>query len=443
MSGKVRGTTRRGVIGAAALAVAGPAILRQAFGQEPAADAVTRALPRNHAGRVLNITWGSTPAYAQISAYCGRFAGATGIELKFVPLQQADRYQKMILDATSNTNSFDVSITAYQWKDEVAPYFADLSKMDQEVKGIPPLDLADYPQRALDAYSRVGDRLVTMPLLGDASILVWNKKALAEAGLPPDATPATWEAVHAAGAKLVGGGRYGFNMPAGKSIQTACVWITLFHAFGGRYFDEKGAPTFGSEAGIRAIRFMAERLGKVSPPGNLTWDFPEMINSVATGQAAQGYMWGGGLSTLFDPGKSAIAKDIGFSPTPEAVLLGGWGLGINAKGRNVEAAKLFVGWLTSPAVAREVALVSGSPCRTSTFTDPTVVAKYPGVPALLQGMQGKVATYPPIKEAEQVNIIVYDQVNAACAGTKTPEQAAADMQQGVATFLRRRGYNRG
>ena len=118
-------------------------------------------------------------------------------------------------------------------------------------------------------------------------------------------------------------------------------------------------------------------------------------------------------------------------------------LGINAKGRNVEAAKLFVGWLTSAAISRQIALVSGSPCRTSTFTDPEVIAKYPGVPAILQGMQGKVATYPPIKEAEQLNIIIYDQVNAACAGTKTPEQATADIQAGVSTFMRRRGYLKG
>lgn len=433
------GITRRRFTQSAALGAAGLMSSRIA---NAAADDVTRNLPRTYSGRSLNITWGSTPAYAQITAYCNRFTEATGIELKFVILQQADRYQKMILDATSNTNSFDVSITAYQWKEEVAPYFADLSKIDQEIKGLPPLNLSDYPQRALEAYSRVGDKMVTMPLLGDASLLIWNKKALADAGLP-ETKPATWEDVYQNGGKLVGGQRYGFNMPAGKSIQTACVWITLFHSFGGSYFDDKGAPTFNSEAGIKATRFMAERLGKISPPGNLTWDFPEMINSLATGQSAQGYMWAGGLSTLFDPAKSAVASTVGFSPTPEAVLLGGWGLGVNSKGRNVEAAKLFVGWLTCADIARQIALVSGSPCRTSTFSDPEVVAKYPGVPAVLQGMQGKVATYPPIKEAEQLNIIIYDQVNAACAGTKTPEQAAADMQTNVTTFMRRRGYLKG
>ncbi len=199
----MKGMSRRGFMGVAAAAVASPYSLHYARAQGTAADEVTRSLPRTYAGRALSITWGSTPAYAQISAYCGKFSEATGIELKFVPLQQADRYQKMVLDATSNTNSFDVSITAYQWKDEIAPYFADLSKIDQEIKGIPPLDLADYPQRALDAYSRVGDRLVTLPLLGDASLLVWNKKALQDASLP-ETPPATCESIYLNGSKLVG-----------------------------------------------------------------------------------------------------------------------------------------------------------------------------------------------------------------------------------------------
>jgi hypothetical protein len=65
------------------------------------------------------------------------------------------------------------------------------------------------------------------------------------------------------------------------------------------------------------------------------------------------------------------------------------------------------------------------------------------LPAVLKGMQGRVATYAPIKEAEQVNIMIYDEANAACAGTKTPEQAAGDLNDKVTAFMKRRGYLRG
>ena len=431
--------TRRTFAATAASAAMLANPLGQAKAQAAMAEA-TRNLPRTYSGSTLRITWGTTPSYLDLTSFAGRFTEATGIKLEFLNLLQADRYQKLVLDASSGTNSFDIYLSAYQWKSQVGDYMADLTHIDQEVKGVPPQQLDDYPQRALEAYGKLGNRIVAAPLIGDISMLVWNKKALRDAGLDPNVTPSTWDAVYTRGQKLVSGKQYGFNMPAGKSIQTACVWITLFHGFGGQYLDAAGRPTMDTPASVQAIRFMAERLGKVSPPGILSWDFPEMINGLASGQTAQGYMWTGGFSTLFDPSKSAIANEIGWSPTPEAVLLGGWGLAVNAKSRNLDAAKLFVGWLSSPEISRQTALVTGTPCRISAFKDPTVVSRFPVLPAVLEGMSGRVATYCPIKDSEQVNIMIYDEVNAACAGTKTPEQAAAALQDKVATFMKRRGY---
>jgi ABC-type glycerol-3-phosphate transport system substrate-binding protein len=403
----------------------------------------TRNLPRSYAGTTLKITWGNTPAYAQVVDFSKQFSDATGIQLEFVTLLQADRYQKMMLDASSGTNSFDLYLTAYQWKEQLAPYAADLTHIDKEVKGVPDPEWTDYPQSALDAYAKFDDKIVAIPFLGDASMLVWNKKELREAGLDPNTAPQSWDQVYQNGRKLTAGQQYGFNMPAGKSIQTACIWITLFHGFGGQYFAADGKAGFASEPSVRALHFMADELGKVSPAGRLTWDFPEMINSLATGQAAQGYMWAGGFSTLFDPTKSVMAHELGFAPTPQAVLLGGWGIAVNAKSRHLDAAKLFVGWLTSPEISKLAALVAGQPCRTSSFRAPEVVARFPALPAVLEAMSGKVATYIPIKESEQINIMIYDEANAACAGTKTPEQAAGDLQEKAVAFLKRRGYQRG
>jgi hypothetical protein len=58
-------------------------------------------------------------------------------------------------------------------------------------------------------------------------------------------------------------------------------------------------------------------------------------------------------------------------------------------------------------------------------------------------MNGNVASYAPIKVSEQINITVYDKSDAACSGTKPCEQAAADLQDNVSTFLKRPGYNPG
>ncbi|WEX79654.1 hypothetical protein PYH37_006048 (plasmid) [Sinorhizobium numidicum] len=59
---------------------------------------------------------------------------------------------------------------------------------------------------------------------------------------------------------------------------------------------------------------------------------------------------------------------------------------------------------------------------------------------MLTSLQADVAEYPPIKEAEQIHIMIYDEVNAAVAKIKTPEQGASDHQRKVESFMPRRGY---
>jgi hypothetical protein len=48
--------------------------------------------------------------------------------------------------------------------------------------------------------------------------------------------------------------------------------------------------------------------------------------------------------------------------------------------------------------------------------------------------------YMPIKENGQVNIFIYDEVNAACAGTKSAEDAVNAIQEKTYALMKRRGY---
>jgi multiple sugar transport system substrate-binding protein len=408
-----------------------------------AQSSATSGLPRTYSGTTLNIVWGPEPVNSAIANFAREFQDATGINIQWTNVAHAERYQKIILDLTSNTNSFDVYLNAYQWKQELAPYVIDHSKLDQEVKGAPPMDLDDYPKRALEVQGKVGDKLMAIPLNGSVTFLVWNKKAYQAAGIDPNTAPKTWDEVYQNGLKLRTGNQFGYNMPAGKNIQAACQWITLFHGLGGTYLDAKGMPNFGGDAALGAMKLMAERLEKVSPPGNLTWDNPEMINAVATGQAAQGFMWTGGFSTLLDPAKSVVADSLGYAPCPQGALLGGWAVSVNAKSKSLNAAKLFVAWLTCKENGVRLAPLTGQPARISAFQDPAAVKKFPLLPAVLAGLSGPVAEYPPIKQSEQICIFIYNEANAVCSGTKRPEQGVADLQAKVTDFMKRRGYLRG
>ena len=81
-----------------------------------------------------------------------------------------------------------------------------------------------------------------------------------------------------------------------------------------------------------------------------------------------------------------------------------------------------------------------SPARLSALRDPALIQRYPHFPAVQQAMLGDTFGYIPLKESEQIHIMMYDEANAACAKIKSPEQAAADLQAKAVAFMTKRGY---
>jgi multiple sugar transport system substrate-binding protein len=402
--------------------------------------ASAQGLPDTYAGTTLRMLAGAGGVWDSMIASYKEFTDATGIRVETTGLPYSDQYQKMILDMASKSGSFDLYVYAYQWKYELERVLADLGSIPTEIPGAPDLALDDYPPRVLDIYGKIDGKLVGLPVIGDVTLFVWNKDHYAAAGLDPAKPPTTWEEVYTYGQKLQGGDVYGYGMPAGKSIQTAVTWILVFKALGGEYFDAAWNPQFDSPAGVETMKFLVDKLQQVAPPGNLTWDFPEMLNSLITGQSAQSMMWPGGFGVLLDPTESAVAGSVAWSPTPEVSLLGGWSVGVNNRSPSQEAAKLFVAWMTSKELWQKGALQGWAPTRISILKDPAVLERNPAAPAVLAGLEGNVAEYPPVKQAEQIHIMIYDEVNAAAAKVKSPEQAAADLQEKVTAFMKKKGY---
>jgi len=406
----------------------------------PVQASAAMELPRKYAGTTLNILSRSSPSVEATIQVGPDFEAATGIKLQYTRIAPGDQYQKMILDLTSGAHSFDVTLYVYQWKYEIEPYLADLSTVEKDVPGAPPIDLDDYPPKLLEIYSRANNRLIGLPMIGDVSFMLWNKDAYRAAGLDPEVGPKSWQEIVERGKRLTKGDKFGYALPAAKAIQCAVTWILIYHAFGGKYFDANGRPDFAGEAGLAAMRTMANELEAVAPPGNLTWDYNEMLNSFLTGQSGQGMMWPGGFAALYDPAKSAVVGKFGIAPLPGGSLLGGTSIAVNGKSANPEAARLYVAWLCSKEIVKRTAAGGTSPARLSSLRDPALIQRYPHFPAVETAMLGETFGYIPLKESEQIHVMMYDEANAACAKTKTPEQAAAALQEKAVQFMTKRGY---
>jgi multiple sugar transport system substrate-binding protein len=397
-------------------------------------------LPRTYAGSTLNIMSRTSPPFDPSVRLGEEFTQATGIKLNVTRIAPSDHYAKLMLDWSSGTNAFDVSLFVYQWKADLAPFLADLTNVEKDVPGAPSLDLDDYAPKVLEVYGKNNGKLVGLPVLGDVAFMLYNKEIYKAKGLDPEKGPSSWEEIVARGKQTMSDGVYGYALPAGKTPQCYVMWSLLQHSFGGQFFDKAGNPELANEASLKAIKFMAEQLQPLSPPGNLTWDYNEVLNSFQQGKSAHAVMWAGGLGALSDPAKSTVAGKFGAVMPPGGALLGGTSIGVNAKAKNPEAARLYVAWLTSKAIVQRTAAVGTSPARLSVLRDAALGAKYPHYQALAQAFSAETFGYIPVKEAEQVLLMIADEANAACAKTKTPEQAVADLQAKTTQFMKRRGY---
>lgn len=395
-------------------------------------------ISKAHAGKTVRVLFGGGGAWDALAVGAKELAAAAGINLEITVAGYNDRYSKFILDTSTGANSFDCYPLAYQWKYDVDKSLADFSEMAAKVEGAAPLTLEDYPAQPLEIYAKANNRLIGLPIIGDVTFIGRNTRLLRNAGAST-APPTSWNDVVRNGRQVKNDQIAGYALPAGKTIQTANIWTLIFHANGGRYFASNGAPLFDSPESVNAVRMLSDELQEINPPGNLTWDFPQVLNSLTSGQSAQAMIWAGSISAARDRAKSPAAGNLEFSPTPNVSLLGGWAISVNRSSKALDAAVFLSTWLTSEAMTRRMVPLGGAPLRKSVLSDARYAASHPQYQAILGSLEGAVVQFPPIPQSEQLQTIIYDELNAVLSRTKAVEPAIADMQRKAVAFLNRRG----
>jgi multiple sugar transport system substrate-binding protein len=108
------------------------------------------------------------------------------------------------------------------WAEEL-PYFNELSKAHIEA----------------GSYQ---DKIYGLPLLAEASVLIWNKELFRQAGLDPEKAPSNWAEIEAAAAAIdgLGGDINGFYFAGACGGCNAFTFLPLVWASGGDIFAEGG-----------------------------------------------------------------------------------------------------------------------------------------------------------------------------------------------------------
>lgn len=229
---------------------------------------------------------------------------------------------------------------------------------------------------------------------------------------------------------------WGFVFQGRQYEGLVCNFLEVLWGFGGDVFDQNGAVILDRPEAVRALTWMKNLVGDVSPPGVNTYQEEESRHGFHEGRAVfmrnWPYAW-----TKAQEADSPIRGKVGIVPMVHvpgqrsAATLGGWGFGISASARHPEAAWRFVRFATEIEQQKILHFKNGAiPTRKAAFDDPEILKANPHYPRLFQVLLAARPRpvhpqYPMISDAMQVHL------SAALVGKESPEQALSQAANEV------------
>lgn len=301
-------------------------------------------------------------------------------------------------------------------------------------------------RRYLPAYVQaniVDGALVALPAFADAQFLYYRKDLLDKYGFKP---PVTWDEAIRQAQIILQGERdpnlNGIGFMGNISEGTVCTFLLPIWAMGADVTDDKGRLSLTEEQARRSLQFWLDLMDRhrVSPP-----NMAEKAQDTIRREMQQG-RWI--FATLFayawnhfqnDP-DSRVKDKIGVAVMPRfeggrsASCLGGWQWTISNFSRNKAQAYQLLRYLSSPEVAKVLALeASNLPAFPELYRDPDILRLNPwfrdALPVVMSARARPVhPRYPEIADAMRRGL------NAVLARTRTPEQAAREILQGLRTI---------
>lgn len=366
------------------------------------------------------------------------FEALTGIKTEWENLPYEQLHEKVFLDMTSQSGTYDLVPLNFAWFGEfmsgnhlveVTPFLND--------DRFPRVDMSVFIPTLVEVYTKWEGKQYGLPWLGDAMIFPYNRQHFREVGLDPNAPPTTWDQVIEYGKKLTTGERYGFALMGGRQIQAMCTYAAVLFSYGKEFYDASGRPEFASPEGIKAMQII-EQLVPISPPAAKTWDISQAAESVAQGITSMEIQWPGILRGLIDPASSKVIGQMGYAPAPTRGPLGGWGIGISSYSQYKEAMWLLMNFLTQPRIQNAYAPRGYAITAKALFDDPEMEQVYPYVKPFGQALANGVA-WPRTAESDDVFTIMVKHVNAVIVGEEKAEEGARAMNEEVLKLRQERG----
>ncbi|ASJ01120.1 ABC transporter substrate-binding protein [Thermococcus gorgonarius] len=376
-----------------------------------------------------------------IAAFEKKYPGVT-VELKRQATDTDQRRLDLVNSLRAKSSDPDVFLMDVAW---LGQFIASgwLEPLDSYVQK-DNYDLSVFFQSVINLADKQNGKLWALPVYVDAGLLYYRTDLLQKYGYsnPPE----TWDQLVQMAQKIQEGERasnpnfWGFVWQGKQYEGLVCDFVEYVYSNGGElgHFENgKWVPTLNKPENVQALQFMVDLIHKykISPPSTYTEMTEEPVRlTFQQGNAAfernWPYAWG-----LHNANDSPVKGKVGIAPLPHfpghksAATLGGWHIGINKYSDNKELAWAFVKFVESYEQQKGFAINLGwNPGRTDVYNDPDVLKAAPHLKDLRNVFENAVPR-PIVPYYPQLSQIIQKYVNAALAGTMSPQDALNQAQK--------------
>lgn len=358
------------------------------------------------------------------------------VELRLTPDAADQRHQLYVQWLNARAPDPDVLQLDVIWTAEFAGagWILPLDMFEPEVHDFIPAALA---------AARWQGRLYALPWFIDLGLLYWRTDLM-------PAPPPSLSELRLVARRLqeTGSTRFGLVWQGARYEGLLTVFLEHLGAFGGGILDAQGRVIVDEPAGIRALTFMRDAVGRDGfvPPSVLAWQEEQARFAFQNGNAAFMRNWPYAWALLQDGAQSRVSNRFAVTPFPAGeggrptAALGGAQLAVNASSANPALAWALVRFLSAPEQMLERAqLATQLPARRSLY-DTDALAKALPVPIdQVRQMFDAAIARPVTPVYSELSEILQVRIHRALSGQQTPTVALREAAREMRALLARSG----
>ena len=344
--------------------------------------------------------------------------------------QDADsQREKMLQNAQTKSDAYDVLVTDVVWTSEFAanrviiPLPEGEFQLDKMLKPI--IDTTKYQ-----------GKMYAAPSTSDGGMLYYRTDLLKAAGISDP--PKTWQELIDDCKKIQATPQgKGMNCYAGQFEKYEGLTVNaseVINGAGGVVTDDSGKPDVDTAEAAKGLDFLANGFKEgYIPKEAITYKEEDGRMAFQAGKLIFHRQWpyiynlANGDEGTKVKGKFAVAPLPGLDG-PGASSLGGHNFAISTYSKNKKSALEFIKFMTSEERQRKnLELASQAPTIASLYDDPALVKKFPYLPTLKDSINNAVPR-PKVVRYGDASTAIQDAAYAALTGTKSSADALKQLQ---------------